>query len=151
MEESCETCRILEQPSYLLIRTTYWNVALSKNHAYPGRAYVSLLKHKSTLSELSEEEWDDFRQLVYKLENAYQKALGAGPINWACLTNNAYKKKPYNPHVHWHLIPRYEKPVIIQGTVLIDKEFGHMFTPKKERIVDNRTVRELAKKIKVFL
>ena len=109
------------------------------------------LEHRSSLSELSKEEWDDFRRLVRKLENAYQKALGAGPFNWSCLMNNAYKEKPYNPHVHWHLIPRYEKPVTINDTILIDEEFGHMFAPKKERIVDERIVEEIAEKIRTFL
>jgi ATP adenylyltransferase len=151
MSKQCDICKFLEKPSHAILRTKYWNVGLGLNNAYLGRAYVTLLEHKASLSELSSEEWQDFETLVRKLESAYRKAFGADPLNWSCLMNNAYKEKPYNPHVHWHLIPRYENPTQIGGLTFEDEEFGHMFTPRKERLVDDQVVEEIAKKIKSYL
>lgn len=151
MNKQCEACHFLEHPTHQIIRTKYWNVETGSNHAYLGRAYVTLLAHKGSLSELSSAEWAEFEELVRRLETAYREAFGAGPFNWSCLMNNAYKERPYNPHVHWHLIPRYEKPVSIAGLTFTDEEFGHMFTPKKERIVDDRVVNEIVEKIKACL
>jgi diadenosine tetraphosphate (Ap4A) HIT family hydrolase len=151
MSKQCDACEFLEKPSYPILRTKYWNVGLGQNQAYFGRAYVTLLKHKGSLSELSSEEWQDFEVLVKKLETAYHKAFGADPLNWSCLMNNAYQEKPYSPHVHWHLMPRYEKSVQIGGLTFEDEEFGHMFAPFKERIVDDRVVEEIAEKLKSYL
>jgi diadenosine tetraphosphate (Ap4A) HIT family hydrolase len=151
MTKLCDACEFLKKPSYPIVRTKHWNVELATNHAYLGRAYVTLLEHKSSLSELSPEEWHDFEALVQKLEAAYHKAFGAGPFNWSCLMNNAYQEKPYNPHVHWHLVPRYEKPVDIDGQTFTDDEFGHMFAPFKERTKDDQTVKKIAEAIKAQL
>lgn len=151
MSKPCDACQFLAKPVHQILRTQYWNVELGSNHAYPGRAYITLLEHKGSLSELGDEEWRDFEQLVRKLENAYRKAFGADPFNWSCLMNNAYKEKPYNPHVHWHLIPRYEKAVRIGSAVLEDEEFGHMFVPKKERVVDDQIINAMAEKVKAYL
>lgn len=141
----------MHMPANPILRTEYWNVELAPNHAYLGRAYVTLLKHKASLSELASAEWQDFEALVKKLEFAYREAFSADPLNWSCLMNNAYQDKPYNPHVHWHLIPRYENPVQIGGLTFEDEEFGHMFAPFKERLVDDHVVEEIAKKIKSYL
>lgn len=151
MNKECDACRFLEHPSHLLVRTKYWNVELGQNHAYLGRAYVTLLTHKGSLSELSSEEWADFEALVPKLENAYHKAFGADPLNWSCLMNNAYQEKPFNSHVHWHLIPRYEKPVEIADLTFKDEEFGRMFAAYKERLIDDQTIDIVAERLKTFL
>lgn len=152
MNTDCESCDYLEHPSpFRLLRTEYWNVELGHNQAYAGRAFVTLRSHKGSLAELSPEEWADFAEVVRKLEGAYRKALGAAPFNWSCLMNNAYKQKPYTPHVHWHLLPRYEKPVQIGDLTLEDGEFGHMFAPHKERLVDDQVVMAIAEKIKQHL
>jgi diadenosine tetraphosphate (Ap4A) HIT family hydrolase len=50
---------------------------LGNNHAYLGRAYVTLRTHKANLSELDADDWSEFEDLVRKLENAYIKAFEA--------------------------------------------------------------------------
>lgn len=151
MDKQCDACHFLEHPSHPLLRTKYWNVELGPNQAYVGRAFVTLLTHKGSLSELNNEEWADFEELVRRLEHAYRAAFGADPLNWSCLMNNAYQEKPFNPHVHWHLIPRYEKPVEVAGLVFADDGFGHIFDPAKERLVDDQTIQAITEKLKLYL
>ena len=151
MDKSCTICQFLKEPLHPIIRTKYWNVELGTNQAYIGRAYVTLLDHKGRLSDLTHEEWRDFEELVGKLEVAYLKGLGAEPINWSCLMNNAYQEEPYNPHVHWHLIPRYQKPVQIGDLVFRDEEYGHMFAPRKERSIDESVLSTISDRIKAYL
>lgn len=81
------------------------------------------------MADLTPEEWLDFAKLSKKIETSFKKAFGATMFNWACLMNNAYQEKNPKPHVHWHLWPRYSKPVVIQGIKFEDKEFGHHYVP----------------------
>src|SRR3990170_4537805 len=69
------------------------------------------------------------------LESSFKKTFDARLFNWSCLMNNAFKEKPANPHVHWHLRPRYEKEVKFAGITFIDPEFGHHYTKGSERIL----------------
>lgn len=41
--------------------------------------------------------------------------------------------------------------MVIDDVILVDEEFGHMFTPKKERIVDDYVIKAISEKIKAFL
>lgn len=151
MSKKCDACYFIDNPTHPVIRTKYWNVELGPNHYYPGRAFVTLLVHKDSLSDLSSEEWADFESLVRKLESAYTEALGATLINWACLRNNAFQEKPFNPHVHWHLVPRYEKPVEIAGETFVDEEFGHHYDFSREHLLDDATIDAIAAKVRAHL
>src|SRR5882672_3443049 len=105
MHQGCEICEFLGKPKHQIIVTDKWSVGLGNNQAYLGRAFVSLRTHKESLSQLDQQEWREFEELVQKLEHAYSKAFGAVPLNWTCLMNNAFKVKPAQPHVHWHVFP----------------------------------------------
>ena len=37
--------------------------------------------------------------------------------------NNFYKESEPNPHLHIHVRPRYDKPVMVNGSTYIDSEF----------------------------
>ena len=70
-----------------------------------------------------------------RLELALTKAFNATLFNINCMMNDAYLKHPPNPHVHWHLRPRYSHTVVFEGRTFFDKEFGHRFNPEKTRKV----------------
>ena len=57
-------------------------------------------------------------------EAAVRKVLGATHFNWESLMNHAYRFKPWMPAVHWHITPRYAKPVYRFGKVFTDADFG---------------------------
>ena len=98
MDKKCDTCEFLSHPTpkTQILETEYQSIGSGNNHAYFGRAYVTLKKHKNSLSSLSNEEWSDFEEIVRKLEKAYKDAFGAEPLNWGCFMNHAFRTEPFN-------------------------------------------------------
>lgn len=124
---------------------------MGNNHAYFGRAYVTLRTHKGSLGSLTPEEWQEFETIVRKLEQAYQKAFGATPLNWGCYMNNAFREEPGNPHVHWHLLPRYKQAPVFQGVTYDDPLYGNFFDDNAERLVDDDVVDAIIAELKAHL
>ena len=69
--------------------------------------------------------------LVRRVEDCLKAVLGAALCNWSCLMNDFYKDKVPNPHLHVHVRPRYDKPVVINGNTYMDSEFGHHYALHK--------------------
>ena len=148
MDKKCDACEFLIDPQNQILVTKNWNVGIGDNHAYLGRAYVTLRTHKGSLSELNDEEWQEFHEIVRKLEKAYKDAFGASPLNWGCFMNHAFRTDPVNPHVHWHIFPRYKVTPIIKGTIFEDSLYGNFYDSDAEKIVDDEMVGEIVKKLK---
>lgn len=119
-----------------------------QNHAYLGRAYVTLKEHKASLSSLSQAEWEDFQTVVKTLEKAYKAAFGAEPLNWGCFMNHAFRTKPFNSHVHWHIYPRYEIAPVVDGITFDDPLFGEFYDNDAERLVSEEVVEHIASKLR---
>lgn len=150
MDKKCDACEFLKapQPNTQILVTKHWSAGIGNNHAYLGRAFVSLRSHKGSLSELDEEEWQDFRELVCKLEKAYKDAFGAEPLNWGCFMNHAFRTEPFNPHVHWHIFPRYSVAPVVAGITFDDPLFGNFYDDKAERLVSDEVVAEIAETLR---
>ncbi len=99
------------------------------------------------MSNLTADQWNDFSQVVKQLESACKKAFGATMFNWTCLMNHAYRNDPPNPHVHWHVRPRYNKPVTFAGELFEDKAFGSHYERGTERKVSEGVIDEIVKAI----
>lgn len=151
MHTECDICRANSEQLANLLKTKHWLVNLSYDQGYLGRAYVTLRRHKGTLSDLTQNEWLDYIDIVKRLEKACGEALGATLFNWACLMNNAYQHKPSFPHVHWHFRPRYEKPVTINNENFDDPHFGQHYSREYRRTVDEKTFNAIIDKIKLHL
>lgn len=75
---------------------------LFKEQTYKGRCVVAYKKeHKNEIFELSEEERNLFMNDVARVAAAVNKAFAPGKINYG-----AYGDKM--PHVHFHIVPKYE-------------------------------------------
>lgn len=77
------------------------HVGLYSDHRYPGRCLVVFDKHKDHLEDLSEYELSYFMRCVTKVGEVVKGAVGAKRMNYAILGNAV-------PHVHAHVIPRFE-------------------------------------------
>ena len=49
--------------------------------------------------------------------------------------NSFFKEISPNPHVHWHVRPRYSKPLTINGNTYMDKSFGHHYVTGEQAII----------------
>jgi diadenosine tetraphosphate (Ap4A) HIT family hydrolase len=139
---TCEYCNPKYRP---LFETTFWRIYLDPEQSYLGRCRVILKRHAGTLSMLTADEWKDLGQAVRQVETVLIKAFDPQLFNWTCMVNNAYLSEDPDPHIHWHVRPRYDKPVVIAETTFTDPEFGHHYS--RDRKVDasddvKRAIRE---------
>lgn len=146
MNNDCLVCKNIRSSYGKLLQTEYWHISVAPHQSFLGKCYVSLNKHKSSLSELNENEWVDFGKLAAILESTIKEAFGADMFNWTCLMNDAYyETNNPNPHVHWHVRPRYDHNVEINGYTFTDEQFGRHYRTRwdgfKEQRVDEEKYR----------
>ena len=111
---NCSWCDLSEEDKqFQLYESTSWSVFLSDEQDYIGRCILVLTRHCGSMSELTEDEWEELRKLVCKMETCLKAALGATLCNWSCFMNSFYKEPSPDPHLHLHVRPRYDHPVII--------------------------------------
>jgi len=108
----------------LLSETGHWLIILAPDQRNLGTCVVALKRDETELSGLSADEWADLACVVRGLEFAVKKAFSATMFNWGCLMNSSYLEDPPSPHLHWHFIPRYQKPVEFHGKTFEDPCFG---------------------------
>ncbi len=82
---------------------------LFKEQTYRGRCLVAYKEHVNELFELSDEDRNVFVKDVARVAKAMKEAFGAHKINYG-----AYSDKL--PHLHFHLIPKYEDGPGFGGT-----------------------------------
>lgn len=151
MTQNCEICFLLTHPAHEIMMTSHWRVSLSNNQAYLGRAYITLRDHKGLFGELTVEEWQEFSDIVAKLENAYIKAFDASPISWGSYMDHAYREDQPEPHIHWHIFPRYKRAVQVNGIDFDDPLYGDLFDHTKEKVVNDETILKIIDRIKIHL
>jgi diadenosine tetraphosphate (Ap4A) HIT family hydrolase len=122
----CEYFKKLRKFKYgeLIAETKFWLIILAPDQRNLGTLVIALKRDESNLSGLNDNEWSEFTILVRKLESALKNSFPVTMFNWGCLLNSAYNVNPPQPHVHWHLIPRYQKPFEFSGKLFKDPCFG---------------------------
>lgn len=146
MNKKCDACEFLKSPNQKpqILVTDNWTVGIYNDQPYLGRAYATLKTHKGKISELGADEWQEFQEIMGKLEAAYRNAFGAEVLNIECNMNHAFKTEPFNPHVHWHIYPRYKASVEVAGIVFEDPLFGSHIDEDKVNMVSDEVLDEIA-------
>ena len=136
---NCVWCNLSEEDKqYQVYETAFWSVYLSDEQDYIGRCILVLKRHCSSMSEMNEDEWEDLRKLICKVETCLKTVLGATLCNWSCLMNSFYKESEPYPHLHIHVRPRYDKPLMVNGNIYTDSEFGHHYAVKKDSEISDK-------------
>jgi len=133
----CHYCNVIDKKTLLYENASYLALLNKEDQQYLGRTVVFLKNHKSHLSDLTDKEWLDFKDVCKKLENAFRRSFGATMFNWTCLVNNSYRSKPYNAHLHWHLRPRYDHDVDVLDLKFTDPNFGEHYDRKTKLHIEN--------------
>ena len=142
--DNCSWCNLSEEDKQFQVYDgEFWYVFLSDEQDYIGRCILVLKRHCDSLSELTNGEWVELRMLVCKVETCLKTVLGATLCNWSCLMNNFYKDSDPHPHLHIHVRPRYDKPVMLNGSVYIDDEFGHHYAVNKSGTISSEDRKEV--------
>ncbi|MDI3550331.1 MAG: hypothetical protein PWQ15_1434 [Methanobacterium sp.] len=122
-------------------------VYLAPSQRYLGTCVVVLKRHCSNLSQVKNEEWIDFAQVVQILEESLEQVFQPTLYNWSCYKNSTFRKPNPNPEIHWHFIPRYQNPVYFEGIKFQDPDFGYIPRPEK-REIPSTAMKKLALKLK---
>ena len=77
---------------------------------YPGFCRVILKRHAREMTDLVPAEREGLMAVVYAVESAVRETMQPDKMNIASLGNMV-------PHVHWHVIPRFEDDRHFPGPV----------------------------------
>lgn len=147
--ENCDVCAVLKKDIAVIFDSRYWRVALDcGDQYYLGRSFITSKRHINSLTSLSAEEWEELQVVMKSFETAVESAFGTQLINWTCLMNNAFREKPFNPHVHWHVRPRYAASVTFHGETFTDPEFGEHYARATNRVVEPELATKIISEIK---
>lgn len=90
---------------------TVSTLCLLKNQFYRGHSILIYdPKHVCRLDQLTADEWSSFARDVYVAVSVLVEVFSPEHINVECLGNEM-------PHLHWHLIPRYQNDARWGGPV----------------------------------
>ena len=95
----CELCA--EVGGELLWQGALCRIVLVNEPGYPGFCRVIWRNHVREMTDLSEPEREFLMRTVFSVEAVLRELLQPHKINLASLGNIA-------PHLHWHVIPRFE-------------------------------------------
>lgn len=104
---NCVLCS--EEGGTLIWRGDDCRVVLVNDPDLPGFCRVIWNQHVAEMSQLSYGERDLLMHLVFAVEGAVRSVMRPSKINLAALGNQV-------PHIHWHVIPRFEDDAFFPGT-----------------------------------
>lgn len=147
----CEICALAQQKTGLVLDTHCWHVVVSYDQGYFGRCLVVAKNHVPSVALLRDIEFEELKEVMRIMEHAIRDAFGADLVNWECLMNHSFRQEPAQPHVHWHLRPRYRQPVEFDGRIYLDPNFGDRADPKHRLRVEPRDQNRIAAALKPHL
>ena len=109
---------IKQKPLYGLIKEfDYWVVLFRDKQVTIGSVIImSKELDKESLGSVSAEAWSEFGKVTGFVEETIKNAFGAEKFNYLALMM-------YDPEVHFHVIPRYSKPVYFCDKEFIDPDW----------------------------
>ena len=98
---------------YTLYESEYWIWSLRPVQATLGSGILTLKRHSSNLSDVTENEFSELASMIKVIERTMSKCFSYDVMNYLMLMM-------VDKHVHWHVIPRYETVRDIVGKEWVD-------------------------------
>ena len=95
----CDLCK--PSQAELLWQDDFCRVVLLNDADYPAYCRVELIAHIKEMTDLVPEQRARMMKVVFAVETALREVIQPTKINLASLGNKT-------PHIHWHVIPRFE-------------------------------------------
>jgi len=140
----CILCTPAEDYFATIAFTKHWKITLWMNQAYLGRSLVIAKRHFGSYEEMTNEEAEEYREILRRYLPALKETFGSTHFNVAYLMNQAFrlenpdprrKEGCPNPHFHWHVIPRYDGTRSFDGQSFVDPDFGNSFDFNRKQFV----------------
>lgn len=103
-------------PDTLIKEYERWVVLLRPKQVTIGSLVIAAKSEATHLGELTKDEWAEFAQVSSDCEQLLTKTFGADKFNYLALMMK-------DPNVHFHFVPRYSKPVVLNGKEFSDVDF----------------------------
>ncbi len=99
-----DTCALCQRSPHheILWQDNFCRVVLLNDADYPAYCRVELVEHIREMTDLTPDDRVRTMDIVFAVEAAIREVIQPDKINLACLGNQT-------PHVHWHIIPRFEE------------------------------------------
>ena len=95
-------CALCTPTSHLILwQDEFCRVVLLNDADYPAYCRVELIEHIKEMTDLAPLQRARMMKAVFAVETALREIFNPDKINLASLGNKT-------PHVHWHVIPRFE-------------------------------------------
>jgi diadenosine tetraphosphate (Ap4A) HIT family hydrolase len=105
------TCEFCNSPGgAVLWQDDLCRVVRVDEHDYPGFCRIILKRHAREMTDLDPAERAALMTVVFAVEEAVRQAMHPHKMNMASLGN-------MTPHVHWHVIPRFENDRHFPGPI----------------------------------
>ncbi len=101
-------------PATLIAAYRHWVVLLRPDQATLGSLVVASVGEERAFADLPAEAFAELRSVVGHVEAALRQAVGYSKINYLMLMM-------VDPHVHWHVFPRYEGERSAAGLTIADQ------------------------------
>jgi diadenosine tetraphosphate (Ap4A) HIT family hydrolase len=108
MNTNCPLCTA--DGGELIWKNDELRVILANEPEYPGFCRVIWNSHISEMTSLAITSRSGLMQVVMKVEQAIIEVMQPDKVNLAALGNMV-------PHLHWHVIPRYQQDITFPGSV----------------------------------
>lgn len=93
-----------------------WIVLFRYKQVTLGSLIIMSKSDKTALGSVPPEEWAEFAEVARDVESWLRMAFGAEKFNYLALMMQ-------DPEVHFHVIPRYSKPVEFNGKEFVDPDW----------------------------
>lgn len=108
-----------DDPRYIIKRGKYFTIIFRERMTTLGNCIFASNRRCPHMGQLKPEEMAEFATLARWYERKIKKLYGASRFNYVAFMM-------YDKFVHFHVIPRYEKPVLKYGIVWEDLDWPKM-------------------------
>jgi diadenosine tetraphosphate (Ap4A) HIT family hydrolase len=135
--QNCISCKPFdeEEAKRTIFTTKHCKIVFrTDDQSWLGRCIVVPKEHISNFEEFFEDKKVEILKDIYecrsKINQVYKRIFGMNFDNWlqlGNLTRNEHNELTTDIryfHIHYHIIPRYAKPIERFGQVFEDKQFG---------------------------
>lgn len=134
---NCPLCNPCQNT--ILWQDQFCRVVLLKDADYPAYCRVELLSHIKEMTDLVPSERARMMKTVFAVELALREMFNPDKINLASLGNKT-------PHLHWHVIPRFENDRHFPNS-----HWGEAVRESKPTALDESTIKLLIEKLNAHI
>ena len=113
----CDIWTKFGHPAGEIVRTEHWRVVIRPKQVTLGALVLISARHVEALSALQPAEAADLPRVTTLLEERLRRAFAPDKINYLALMM-------IDPHLHFHVLPRYGQPRTVHGHTFEDSAWG---------------------------